>query len=279
MTKILCPVLCVALTASVLAQSAEDLLKAARTALDKKQTSEAVRLVSKAIQENPKLTDAFVMRAEFLEGIGKYGEAAADWTKVIDLVPNRADAYLHRGLVHFKMGKIKESIADFDKQIELDPRAKISHWQRGISYYYAGRYDDGRKQFEGYQDFDSNDVENAVWRFMCMAKTDGLDKARKAILKIGDDRRVPMRQVYDLFKGDLKTDDVIAAAKAATTVRALFYAHLYVGIYEDLQGDKKKAFEHLNKAAEDYRIGHYMWDVARIHRDILAKELKQVKNP
>ena len=107
---------------------------------------------------------------------------------------------------------------------------------------------------------------------MCMARKDGIDKARKAILKIGNDKRVPMRQVYDLFKGDLKTDDVLKAAK---TDPQLFYAHLYVGIYFDLLGDKKQALAHLNKAADDYRIEHYMGDVARIHRDLLAKELKK----
>src|SRR5205823_14837091 len=135
-----------------------------------------------------------------------------DWSKILELDKDNAEAYQHRGLVLFKMGKIAESIADFDEYIKVKPDKKISHWQRGISYYYAGRYDDGRKQFEGYQDFDSNDVENAVWRFMCMAKPDGIAAARKSILKIGDDRRVPMRQVYDLFKGALKPDDVLAAA-------------------------------------------------------------------
>ncbi|MBI3823237.1 MAG: hypothetical protein HY289_11240, partial [Planctomycetes bacterium] len=83
-----------------------------------------------------------------------------------------------------------------------------------------------------------------------------------------------MRQVYDLYKGDLKPEDVL---KAATAHNELFYAHLYVGIYYDLVNDKQKAFEHVNKAAQDYRIGHYMWDVARVHRDILAKELKKDK--
>jgi lipoprotein NlpI len=188
-----------------------------------------------------------------------------------------ANMHQARGFAHFKAGRIKESIADFDKYIELEPKAKISHWQRGISYYYAGQYDNGTKQFEGYQDFDSNDVENAVWRFMCMTRKVGIEKARKDMLKIGDDRRVPMRQIYDLYKGDLKIDDVFAACKAGEPSREqlshrLFYAHLYVGIYEELLGNKQKAYEHLNKATEDHRIGHYMWDVARVHRDLLKKK-------
>ena len=57
--------------------------------------------------------------------------------------------------------------------------------------------------------------------------------------------------------------------------RRRFYANLYVGIYHELEGNKKLALEHLRKAAEDHRIGHYMWDVARVHRDLLRKELEK----
>ena len=83
-----------------------------------------------------------------------------------------------------------------------------------------------------------------------------------------------MRQVYDLFKGDLKPEDVLAAARAGSPPKEqlnqrLFYAYLYVGVYHDLAGDRKNALEQMEQAVE-HRIGHYMWDVARIHRDLLA---------
>ncbi|MBI1830129.1 MAG: hypothetical protein HYR84_01605 [Planctomycetes bacterium] len=258
-------------------QTPEEIGKAAADALREKKIDEAYRHLNAGIAKYPKNIDLRELRAELNENVGKFTDAVADWTKIIELDKDLARAYQMRGLVQFKAGRINESIADFDEFIARKPKAKISHWQRGISYYYAGQYENGRKQFEGYQDFDSNDVENAVWRFMCMAKVEGIAKARKAILKIGDDKRVPMRQVYDLYKGDLKPEDVLAAANAGEATpeqrnSRLFYAHLYVGIYYDLLGDKKKAFEHTNKAAEQHRIGHYMWDVARIHRDILAKE-------
>ena len=51
----------------------------------------------------------------------------------------------------------------------------------------------------------------------------------------------------------------------------LFYAHLYLGLYFDSTGDQKQAVEHLTKATEDYRVPHYMGDVARVHRDVLRK--------
>ena len=207
---------------------------------------------------------------------GDLGAALARATKAIEMDPKYAEAYQFRGIVHFKAGKIDASIRDFDRYIELKPAAKVSHWQRGISYYYAGKYDEGRKQFEAYQEHDKADVENAVWRFMCMAKKDGMEKARDGILEVELDKRVPMRQIYGMFKGGRKPADVLAAARdgdppAEQLNRQLFYAHLYVGIYYDLAGDRKKALEHLN-AAVDHRIGHYMWDVARVHRDLLNKK-------
>ena len=143
----------------------------------------------------------------------------------------------------------------------------------------SGRYDEGRRQFEGYEKVDTNDVENAVWHFLCVARKDGLAKARASVLKIGKDRRVPMMQVYDLYRGALKPADVLAAAEAGEVApmqrqQRLFYAHLYLGLYYDATGNKKQALEHMSQAADKYRITHYMGDVARVHEGLLRKELK-----
>jgi lipoprotein NlpI len=55
----------------------------------------------------------------------------------------------------------------------------------------------------------------------------------------------------------------------------LFYAHLYLGLYHEATGDQPRALEHLTKAAGDYQPGHYMGDVARVHRDLLRKNLQR----
>jgi lipoprotein NlpI len=227
-------------------ESLDDLLKGAAKAIQEKQLDKALPLAEKAVKLDPR-----------------------SWA-----------AYQTRGVIHFKLGHIKESIADFDKVIELDPKKKAGHWQRGISYYYAGRFDEGRRQFEGYQTEDANDVENAVWCYLCMARKDGVAKARAAMLKIGKDKRVPMKEVYELFLGQLKPAGVLAAAHAGKPAaeqlnEQLFYAHLYIGLYFETEGNKKKALEHITVAADDHPIGHYMWDVARVHRDLLRKELKK----
>jgi lipoprotein NlpI len=207
----------------------------------------------------------------------QYDDAVRSLTKALDLDKDNADALDARGAAQFLRGQFAESVADFDRVVKLRPDRANGHWRRGISLYYAGKFDEGKKQFEGYEKVDTNDVENAVWHFLCAARKDGVEKARAAILKIGKDRRTPMMEVYDLFRGKLKSEDVLAAANDRNLSeqersRALFYAHLYLGIYSDLLGEAKKAKGHLAEAAGKYKIDHYMGEVARVHHELLAKK-------
>jgi lipoprotein NlpI len=243
-------------------------IAAARKALADGDLAKARELAKQAVEKSP--DDDFARYV--LRGV----EAIARLNRAIEEDPKRADAWDARGAEYFKLGEIERSIADFDRAIELDPRRAVQHWQRGISLYYAGKYDEGAKQFEAYQTFDDNDVENAVWRYLCMARAEGVEKAAADILRIKRDPRVPMMQVYDLYKGDLKPDDVLAAVKAGEPGKEelngrLFYAHLYLGLYYDAAGDAEQALEHV-AAAERHKIGHYMWDVARVHAERLRKE-------
>ncbi len=210
----------------------------------------------------------------------KHKEAIAAFTKCLELDPKFADAYDHRGSEYFIIGEVKKSAADFDRYVKLEPQQFPRHWKRGITLYYVNRFADGAKQFNAYEQISTTDVENGVWHFLCNARLMGVKKARKIMLKIGRDGRIPMMKVYELYKGIAKPSDVLkrvadAKLKGARQTHALFYAHLYLGLYyEAVEKDKKKALSHLNQATDKYRIGHYMWDVARVHRDILRKKTR-----
>jgi hypothetical protein len=89
------------------------------------------------------------------------------------------------------------------------------------------------------------------------------------MLPIADDRRVPMMQIYELYRGKLKPEDVLAAANAGSPGKdalnsRLFYTHLYLGLWHEAAGRAAQAKEHLVKA-DEHKIGHYMWDVAHVH--------------
>ncbi len=113
-----------------------------------------------------------------------------------------------------------------------------------------------------------------------MVRAGGLDKAQADMLRIKRDPRVPMMEVYDMYQGKLQPSQVLEAAAAGDPSpqalhQRLFYAHLYLGLYYDALKQDRKALEHVEKAVER-KINHYMWDVARVHADLLRDRLKKV---
>jgi lipoprotein NlpI len=176
-----------------------------------------------------------------------------------------------RAVADFERGRVVESAAGFDNLVKLAPEALPQLWQRGIALYYAGRYADCRAQFESHRRVNPDDVENAVWHFLCVARAESPDAARKALLPVGPDPRVPMREVYEMFRGARKPEEVLAAA--GNSASGQFYAQLYLGLYFEALGDKRRALEHITAAAADRfaRVGGYMHTVAKVHLGIIRR--------
>lgn len=254
----------------------EKILRQSEAAASAGDLDRAIELASQAIEQQPDDARLLGHRGSLYARQRRHKLAVSDFDRVIELAPRQAEAFDARGSERLTLGEIDDAIADFDRAIELDPRRAPGHWKRGIAYYYAGRYDEGRRQFEGYQTVDSNDVENAVWRFLCTARQDGVEKARRELLKIKHDRRVPMMEIYALFAGKASADDVLAATKAGNPDdddlgQRVFYAELYLGLYAEALGDETAARRHL-QAAVDHKISHFMWDVAQMHANRLARK-------
>ena len=251
----------------------EDLLTRAKATYAGGNVAAAIALATKAIEAKPSDVRPYLVRAQFYEHSEHSRElpkALTDYNQALKLDPKLAQAWQLRGLVHFKLAHINESIADFDRFIELMPDQAPYHWQRGISYYYAGRFEDGRKQFESHQKVNPNDVENAAWHFLCVARSAGLEKARASLIPIKEDGRVPMLQIHALFAGKTGPEEVLKAAHAgeppaSELQRRLFYAHLYLGLYFEAAGTETTAYEHISKASRQYGADDYMSHVARVH--------------
>lgn len=180
-----------------------------------------------------------------------------------------------RGDEHLKAGRFDEAIADFDAAVALEPGLEAHHWRRGIAHYYAGRYADGAAQFELHRTVNGNDVENAAWHFLCVARMDGVDAARQRLLPVAPDSRVPMMEVLEMFAGRSTPIHVLEAAKAADgtaqSESALFYAYLYVGLFNEVLGRPEEAKAAIEIAATEHTSPYYMGDVARVHAARLAE--------
>ena len=190
----------------------------------------------------------------------------------------RADVLHSRGVKRFFKGDIEGSVSDFDEVITLSPKRDARHWQRGISYYYAGKYQEGKEQFERHQTVNPEDVENAVWHFICSVRAPGgsVESARKNLIPISKDQRVPMKEVHALFAGTGTAEAVLAAAKkvgnpksSEDAKRAYMYAHLYLALFYEATGKTDLMKKHINLAANEYRYErHYMGTVAVVHAQL-----------
>ena len=272
------PVVLILLTvcASAAESKFDELLAKAQTAFTNGQKAEAISLATKAIEADPNSLQGYYLRGRFYEAEKEHARAIADFSQVLKLDRTASDVYQRRGSEHFKMSHVPQSIGDFDRYLELVPKQKPYHWQRGIALYYDGRYDDGRRQFELHQTVNANDVENAVWHYLCVARLAGEEKARASLIKIKQDSLVPMMAVYALFGGKAKPEDVLAVAKAGAAFpeqlkRQLFYANFYIGLYYEAAGRDDLARDYISRAVPQALPADYMGDVARVHAEILSK--------
>jgi lipoprotein NlpI len=199
---------------------------------------------------------SLVLLGLILVGLCAFGAEADDAAKLVS-----------RGMQKLREGDVAGSLADFDRAAQLDPKLAPQLWQRGIADYYAGKFREGRRQFELHQTVNPDDVENAAWHFLCVARVDGLAAARKSLLKIDTarDTRVPMAEIYDLFAGRGSPQAVLRAAAADRDPNAAMYANLYLGLYFEATGDNAQARDFIRKAAAAPVQQNYMHDVAKVH--------------
>ena len=186
-----------------------------------------------------------------------------------------AKEWVERGMDHFVAGEIAKSVEAFDKAVKLEPAVEPHLWQRGISLYYLGKFEEGRNQFEIHRKVNPNDVENAVWWYLCMARLGRRTEAEQKLLPVGPDERVPMTEVYALYSGKGSEKEVLAAIENGKPgERELkmrrFYGYLYLGLYAEATGNAVMARAQILKAVQQ-NVGGYMWEVARTHLETKPK--------
>jgi len=248
------------------------LLNKVQTALKAGDTKAAIELAKEAVKLDSKSGKAQFYLGEAFAAERKHIDAIAAYDKAFELDPKLLGALDRRGGENFKLGKIEECMTDFEKYLKARPDAYPGHWRFGIACFYAGRFADGAKQFKAGEVEFGDDVENVFWHYLCNAKLDGVEKAREKMLKLDPskpDRRVGFMEIYELIQGKSTPEKILAIVEDpklpdASKTERMFYAHLYIGLNYEAEGNKVKALEHLKKA-DALKIGHYMWDVGHVH--------------
>lgn len=187
------------------------------------------------------------------------------WNQIIRANPSTPKAYIQRGMVNFKLAKVSESIQDFDQAEKLEPTLTPYLWQRGLSFYYAERFAEGARQFEVDLSVNAQDVEETIWRYLCIARLEGVTQARNSLLVVRNDPRLVMRAIYDLFAGNCTPEDVLSVGQKEGK-RGRFYSHLYIGLYYEAESDTEHSKNYIVKAVNEFQLDDYMWYLARVHQ-------------
>ncbi len=165
-------------------------------------------------------------------------------------------------------GKAEESIPLFDRANALIPDSAPHNWQRGIALGTCGKWAEGAVQFKQHHDVNPDDVENSAWYYLCVAKSESLEAAKKSVIPSRGDARQPMMAILQMLKGEIKPDEVLTTAAAAPEgirrKQSIFYGELYVALYYDSIGDAAEAEKHL-RASLNHDQNHYMSDTARVY--------------
>ncbi|MGB0579602.1 MAG: tetratricopeptide repeat protein [Limisphaerales bacterium] len=287
-------ILAILFCASVVSEAAEkskleEQLRAAVAAYRRGDHQGALKTLDIAVKDHPKSIAAWANRSHMNTALKRYPQAVADATAALKLDSDDAELYQMRGEAHFRNVQMEEAIKDFDEFIKRRPSREPHHWQRGIAHYYAGQYAKGRRQFTVHQTVNGNDVENAVFHFICTAKAIDVKTAQKEFISISGDSRIPMFQIHRLFAGNMTVEQVLEAAgrpspddilnrrplTAAAKVRQEFYANYYIGLYYDSHGEAKKAGDYIFKAAKTADLNGYMGDCARVHAALIRRAEKK----
>ncbi|TWU05926.1 tetratricopeptide repeat protein [Stieleria varia] len=200
--------------------------------------------------------------------------AAADG--MAELADKNSEIYRIAADVYLRAGDAKSSLKYFDEYLKSHASELPYLWQRGIALYFVGDFAEGAKQFEEHRHVNPNDVENAAWHFLCVAKAESFQASQKQLLPAPGDRRVPMDEVLEM----LKTGDTDLVVKRMESIdkdspmkaSADFYGEFYLGLYADAKGKRDEAQRRLERCAKN-APRNYMGDVARVY----AKHLSQAK--
>jgi len=101
-------------------------------------TTRAMDDLTKAIELQPSLTQAYIKRASMQLELGNREGAAEDFEKASDQNKDDPDIFYHRAQLHFILGEFAEAAKDYQKSIDLDREFIYSHIQLGVTQYKMG---------------------------------------------------------------------------------------------------------------------------------------------
>jgi mitochondrial import receptor subunit TOM70 len=101
-------------------------------------TTKALEDLTKAVELQPSMTQAWIKRASMQLELGNKDAASEDFEKATAQNDKDPDIFYHRAQLHFILGEFADAAKDYQQSIELDRDFIFSHIQLGVTQYKMG---------------------------------------------------------------------------------------------------------------------------------------------
>lgn len=162
--------------------SSQELLEKARKAMQEERFEEAILLLNKSIDKNPKNADAFNARGVALFELGKHNDALLDYQQAIELAPQNYKPYFNRAELYRTLKQQEEALKDYEQAIKLAPEVADLYLNRGVLFYEKAKLEEAMVDFEKATQLAPNN-KNAFLNLGNILFEKGSDEALKEALK------------------------------------------------------------------------------------------------
>lgn len=154
-----------------------DVLRESQEAFEKRDFDRAAKLLTEAIESNPKLTPAYVLRGLANAARNRMDEAFADYGRAIELAPDDERPRLLRAALHQSRKEYDKAIEDLDFAVKKNPKNAELLATRGICYAQKGDDDKALENFDAAVKADPKNAQGWQLRGSAYAERGEKDKA------------------------------------------------------------------------------------------------------
>jgi tetratricopeptide (TPR) repeat protein len=122
-------------------QNATSCCDQARAYESEGQYFEAISEYNKAIEINPRCTEAYFNRGNIYQRWGQFDHAISDYNKAIEIGLMNSEVYNNRGNALQRKGHYDRAVSDYNKAIEIDPKNARAYSNRGVAYHLKAEYE------------------------------------------------------------------------------------------------------------------------------------------
>ena len=126
--------------------------------------TERIKLLTKAIDKDPKFTSAYHYRADAYKDKGLFKKALADYNKIITLNPQDPFKYYARALAYIQRNDCAPAIEDLNQAIKLKSNYEDFYYNRAVCYMNLEKYAPAVKDLDKLKDPKNNTTQVAMMK-------------------------------------------------------------------------------------------------------------------